>query len=72
VLYFVCENARDIEQPNLLPLNEFAEESFLYKLMFTLKYIVFKIQFAFHDDLITIRVYGRKYVASHGVLINKN
>jgi len=27
MLYFVCENARDMEQPILLPLNEFTEEN---------------------------------------------
>jgi len=27
VLYFVCENARDMEQSILLPLNEFTEEN---------------------------------------------
>jgi len=27
ILYFVCENARDMEQPNLLPLNEFTAET---------------------------------------------
>jgi len=26
MLYFVCENARDMEQPILLPLNEFTEK----------------------------------------------
>jgi len=27
MLYFVCENARYMEQPILLPLNEFTEEN---------------------------------------------
>jgi len=27
MLYFICENTRDMEQPNLLPLNELAEEN---------------------------------------------
>jgi len=27
MLYFVCENPRDMDQPNLLPLNEFTEEN---------------------------------------------
>jgi len=27
MLYFVCENARDMEQPILLTLNEFTEEN---------------------------------------------
>jgi len=27
MLYFVCENARDMEQPILLPLNEFTVEN---------------------------------------------
>jgi len=27
MLYFVCENARDMEQPILLPLNEFTEDN---------------------------------------------
>jgi len=27
MLYFVCENARDMGQPILFPLNEFTEEN---------------------------------------------
>jgi len=27
LFYFVCENARDMEQPILLPLKEFTEEN---------------------------------------------
>jgi len=34
MLYFVCENARDMKQPNLLPVNEFTEENLKEKKKF--------------------------------------